>query len=281
MIVLRNKFNKNIYPFAILMICISLLLMFSMRSKHILGWDIHLEYLMFQLTKEHSHWSMSNFPGNAYNTCLSITILPTIFSRFLTINDEYIFKLVTPLIFSTTSVCIYLFLKRFSNRILAFIAIFFFVSQPRFISEIPALVRQQFALLFFSLSLVVLFNKKVSIMLKRILFIIFGFSMIVSHYSTTYIALISFLFITEYLNIAENINFNFLISTGSAYSELEINAYNFLLYKISQSRHIFILLLRYSLNAYKGSIINYSFPMEFIDENKNLIYNNGGSELFK
>lgn len=194
-IVLRDKFNKNIYPFAILMICISLLLMFSMRSKHILGWDIHLEYLMFQLTKEHSHWSMSNFPGNAYNACLSITILPTIFSRFLTINDEYIFKLVAPFIFSTTSVCIYLFLKRFSNRILAFIAIFFFVSQPRFISEIPALVRQQFSLLFFSLSLLVLFNKKASIMLKRILFIIFGFSMIVSHYSTTYIALILFTFV--------------------------------------------------------------------------------------
>ena len=146
-IMLRNKLNKNIYPFAIFMICISLLLMFSMRSRHILGWDIHAEYLMFQLTKEYSHWSMSNFPNDPYNACLSITILPTIFSRFLTINDEYIFKLGVPLIFSTISVSIYLFLKRFSNEILAFIATFFFVSQPRFISEMPTLVRQEFALL--------------------------------------------------------------------------------------------------------------------------------------
>ncbi len=34
-------------------------------------------------------------------------------------------------------------------------------------------------------------------------------------------------------------------------------------------------------NVYKGSIINYSFPMKFINENKNLIYNNSGSKVFK
>ena len=87
-VLFRKKLNENIYHWAILMMSISLLLMPSLRSWHISGWDIHQEYQMFQLTKENFHWSMSNFPGQPYNACLSITILPTIFYSFLNINSE-------------------------------------------------------------------------------------------------------------------------------------------------------------------------------------------------
>ena len=32
---------------------------------------------------------------------------------------------------------------------------------------------------------------------------------------------------------------------------------------------------------YKGDLITYDYPVEFLNENKNLIYSNGGSEIFK
>jgi hypothetical protein len=32
---------------------------------------------------------------------------------------------------------------------------------------------------------------------------------------------------------------------------------------------------------YNGGLLIYNFPTEFLNENKNLIYNNGGSEIFK
>ncbi len=97
-VLLRDKLNGHVFPWSILFTSVSLLLMYSLRSWHILGFDINQEYQTFQLTKEYFHWSMSNF-RDAYNACLSINILPTIFSLFSNINDEYIFKLIFQIIF--------------------------------------------------------------------------------------------------------------------------------------------------------------------------------------
>jgi uncharacterized membrane protein len=58
--------------------------------------------------------------------------------------------------------------------------------------DITSAVRQGIAFIFFGLMLSVLFTKEVSPKLKKIYFIIFGASMIVSHYSTSYIALTLF-----------------------------------------------------------------------------------------
>jgi uncharacterized membrane protein len=192
----RKKLNKNIYPWVILMISISLLLMYSLRSWHITGFDIHQEYQVFQLTKENFHWSMSNFPGFAYNACLSITILPTILSSFLNINDEYIFKLVLQIVFSFVPVIVFLFLKRYTKDIFAFLASFFFMSQIWFMEQMPALNRQEISILFFALFLIILFDKNFNSSIKKIfLLVIFGFSIIVSHYSTAYITLFLLIFV--------------------------------------------------------------------------------------
>jgi len=193
---LRNKLNEHVFPWAIFMMSISLLLMYSLRSWHISGWDIHQEYQMFQLTKENFHWSMSNFPRNAYNACLSITILPTILYSFLNINDEYIFKLVFQIVFSFVPVIVFLFLRRYTKDIIAFLASFFFISQWQFMQGMPTLARQEIAFLFFASSLLILFNRNINLIFRKTLFLIFGFSMIVSHYSTTYVALA--LFISTY-----------------------------------------------------------------------------------
>ncbi len=194
-VLFRNKLNENIYHWAILMMSISLLLMFSLRSWHISGWDIHQEYRMFQLTKDNFHWSMLNSPENAYNACLSLTILPTILSSFLKINDEYIFKLVFQIVFSFVPVIVFLFLRRYTKGIIAFLASFFFISQNVFMQQMPCLMRQEIAFLFFALFLIALFTKNFNSSIKKNLLLIFGFSMIISHYSTTYVALALFTFV--------------------------------------------------------------------------------------
>jgi len=189
----RNKLNKNIYPFSILIITISLLLAVSLRSWYASGWDIFQEYYVFQLTRESFIWNMSSYP-DAYNACLSITILPTVLSSFLKINDQYIYKVLFQLIFAFISVGVFLFLRRFARDIIAFIASFFFISQLGFFASLPKEVRQEIALLFFALTLLILFNKNINAMAKNILFLAFGFSMIVSHYTTSYITLAFFIF---------------------------------------------------------------------------------------
>lgn len=192
-VLLRKKINKNIYPWSIIMISLSLLLAASLRSWYVSAFDMHLEYYVFQLIKEKQYWSMQLF-NHAYNTCISVSILPVILSDFLKINNQYIFKLVIPIIFSFTPLVVYLFLKEFTHEILAFIAAFFFISQPTFIKWASIPIRQEIALLFFSLTLLVIFNENFNQTIKNSFFIIFGFSMVISHYSTTYLAILFFIF---------------------------------------------------------------------------------------
>ncbi len=192
-VLFRNKLNKNIYPWSIVMLSLSLLLAASLRSWYVSGVDANLEYYIFQLIKEKQYWSVQLF-SNAYNACISVSILPTIFSNFIKINDQYIFKLIIPIIFSFTPLMVYLFLKKFTKEILAFIAAFFFISQPTFINSAYIPIRQEMALLFFTLTLLVLFNESFNQILRNNLFIIFGFTMVISHYTTTYLAILLFVF---------------------------------------------------------------------------------------
>lgn len=187
-IFLRNRLNENVFPWAILLIGISLLLMFSMRSWHVSGWDINQELEMFKITDTLDFWSPTSI-RDAYNACLSLTILPVMFARFTGIGDEYVFKLLYQLIFGFVPVAMYCIYRTYASKAVSFLAAFFFVSQFFFVQQMPALARQEIAFLFFALILLVLFEKKLPQKTKNALFIFFGFSMTVSHYSTTYVAI--------------------------------------------------------------------------------------------
>jgi uncharacterized membrane protein len=193
-VLFRDKLNENIYPWAILWISLSLLLATSLRSKYVFGSDVTTEYFVFQLTEKGLHWSMLNLPHHPYNACLSITILPTILNSFLNINGQYIFKFFIQIIFIFTSVSIFLTFRRYVEVIFAFLASCFFIFTPTYFMVMPMHTREEISLLFFSLILLVLFNDKINTKFKNILFLVFGFSMVVSHYSATYIALSIFIF---------------------------------------------------------------------------------------
>jgi uncharacterized membrane protein len=83
LVIFRKRLNENIWPWALYWMGLALLLMYSMRSWYIFGSDITSEYYFF--TKSISLWN-PNFPLNAYNACLSITILPSVISSFLNQN---------------------------------------------------------------------------------------------------------------------------------------------------------------------------------------------------
>ncbi len=181
-----KKLNEFHFELPIYLIGIALLFMFSLRSSDIIGWDIYQEYKVFLLTQSNQLWSMKNYQ-DAYNACLSITILPTIFHYFTKIYNPYIFKILYQAIFALVPVTIYSFAKKFTTPFIAFLSVFFFMSTVNFSLEMPALVRQEIAFLFFGLLLSVLLNKELLGFQKRILFILFSFSVVLSHYSTAYI----------------------------------------------------------------------------------------------
>jgi uncharacterized membrane protein len=198
-----RRISGDLFAVSIVMIGLSLLLSFSLRSLHISGWDINQEFYVYQLTKIHQVWQMDFFK-DPYNSCLSLTILPTILNNYLGINDEYIFKVVYQSIFAFVPLIIFLTARKYVPPILAFFASVFFIFQPWFIQPAPALARQEIGLLFFALFTWVTFNQGFSGLKRNSLQILFGAAMVSSHYSTAYVALIIFLltfFIVLFLRI--------------------------------------------------------------------------------
>lgn len=213
LIFLNEKLSKSLLPSSLFFMGLALLFMTSLRSNFIAGYDIHWEYYVFQLTKMHHLWSI-NFYKDAYNACLSITILPTILSDFLRFNDMYIYKVIFQIIFAFCPVIVYLFIKKYTTSILAFIASFYFISFPTFFNDMPALTRQEIGFIFFSLLILVTFSLNLPKYFRSALFLLLGFGVIISHYSTNYALLFLFLFayITKKILSIPKIN-NLLSST--------------------------------------------------------------------
>jgi len=181
----HNFFPKRLYSSIIFLISISLLLIFSLRSNHIIiGTDTGREFYLFQVTMNNLHWKPL---GNTIlDACLSISLLPTLYQSLLNTNAEYLFKVLPALIFSNLPVVVYIFSKKYLGHFYAFLASFFSISQIVFLWA-PSIIRVNFGILFFMLSIMVLFNDKIDSFNRQLLFIIFTISVVVSHYSTTYI----------------------------------------------------------------------------------------------
>jgi uncharacterized membrane protein len=180
----NQKFPKRLYPVVIFLISISLLLLMSLRSNHLIGSDTHAEYFFFQTTLSNLHWSV--FGHSTLDACLAISLLPTIYQSILNIPSEFLFKILHSLIYSISPLIIYFLSKRYIGDSYAFLASCFFMFQEGFLWT-TANSRTNTAILFFALAMMVLFNDKIDPLKRRILFIVFIASCMVSHYSTTYI----------------------------------------------------------------------------------------------
>ena len=181
----NQKFPKRLYPVVIFLISISLLLLLPLRSNHIIGIDVHSEYYLFQTTIDNLHWRVFVM-GNALDACLSISLLPTIYQSFLNIGPEFLFKILYSLIYSISPLAIYVLSKKYVEEGYAFLASCVFMFHLNFLfTEYNA--RTNIAILFFALAMMTLFCDKIDPLKKRILFIVFMASCMISHYSTTYI----------------------------------------------------------------------------------------------
>ena len=187
--VLSDRSTK-IYPFAILMIALALLLHVSLMSGYIVpyGSDSPVELYVFRNTQNSGYWNstftfISDEAYGRYNAMLSITVLPTIYSNMLSIDSTWVFKVIYPLIFALVPVGLYLLWQPYIGKKLGFIAAFVFMAQSTFFTEMIALNRQMIGELFFVLLLLTLLNKNVKREGRFVAFAIFSFGLIFSHYA--------------------------------------------------------------------------------------------------
>jgi uncharacterized membrane protein len=180
-VVLNRKLPARVYPFTIFMVGVALLLMFSLRSSSIIGTDVHWEFSFFQATVDNAHWSiLKNDPLDA---CLSISLLPAIYQSILNMDQTIFFKLFYSMVFSITPLAVYIISRKYVSEIFAFLASLAFLSDRVFIWT-AANARTTTAIMFFVMAIMTLLTDRISRMNKRILFVVFVASVVVSHYST-------------------------------------------------------------------------------------------------
>jgi uncharacterized membrane protein len=167
-----NKFiPPRVYPFMIFMMGMALIYQTTLISSNLVGSDIHLEYYLGNLVAKNGYWDATI--GPAINSCLSIVLLAPVYSLLLNID---------PLLFALMPLALF---RVFSLQIkpkYAFLAVVFFITMPMFMMDIAQLGRQQLSELFFVLVILLMVDRKLMLIQRTALVLIFGFGVVVSHY---------------------------------------------------------------------------------------------------
>lgn len=180
----QQKIPQRIYPSLIYAISISLLLIVSLRSNHLIGADIHQWYGDFNKVIEEMRWTASEL--SLTSSSLIISIVPAVYQAFINIEPELLYKILFPLLFSVSPLVIYIISRKYISDYYAFIASLFFMAQFTFLWA-SATSNSSIAIGFFALFVMTQFHKDMDAFQKNLLLIIFISSSILSHYGTSYI----------------------------------------------------------------------------------------------
>jgi uncharacterized membrane protein len=194
--------HKKLYPLAVFAITISLLYHKSLISMYVTGYDIQFEYYLCNLVKINGIWDPT-LPM-VYNGMLSIVMLAPIYSIILNMGMTWVFKIIYPLLFSLVPLGLYLIFQKQTNDKIAFLACFFFMSLAMSFGEMTALARQEIAELFLVLLILLMIDKNMDKTKRSFLFIVFGISLVVSHYGLSYLYMLCLISSWLILVLVEN-----------------------------------------------------------------------------
>jgi len=197
----NKSISKNLYPVAVFVIAISILFHRWLISMYLTGWDVHGEYYLCNLVKINGIWDPT-----IYGTCnamLSVVMLPTIYSIISNMDLTWVFKVIHPLLFSLVPLGLYRIFQKQTNDKIAFLSCFFFMSFSGFWSCIEP-GRQWIAELFLVFLILSMIDKNMDKIKRSLFFIVFGVSLVVSHYGTSYIYMFCLITAWVILVLAEN-----------------------------------------------------------------------------
>jgi uncharacterized membrane protein len=192
----RRLIPSKFYPLMIFAISTALIFHILLISKYIIGYDANLEYQVFRLTINRGYWNLlpvdiHHIATSDLNSMLSLTVLPSTYSALLNLDGTALFKILYPFVFSLVPVVLYRIWERQIGKASSLLSTLFLVSSPLAFYGIGflSLNRQIVAMFFLVLSILALLDKTMAVGKRRILLIVFGAAMTVSHYSTTYLYL--------------------------------------------------------------------------------------------
>jgi len=196
LLIVFNKLPKELYGLAIFVASISILFHTNLISWYLWGWDIHSEYYFASLVKENAYWDFG-LPYS-YNSLPTIVLLAPIYSALTGLKLVWIFKIVFVVFFSLTPLGLYhIYKSQFDDKLISALAPFLFMFYYGFFKSAPD--KQYIAEVFLILLLMLIIDKNIPRFSKKIMAIIFSFSLVVSHYGTSYLFVILLILVIAFL----------------------------------------------------------------------------------
>jgi uncharacterized membrane protein len=160
----------------------------SLRGQDIIGFDISTEYYIAHHTQSVGIWHPLH-RNDAYGAMLSLGILPSLLTSLTGVSILIAFKVLYPAFAALLPVAIFLLADRVMTRRFAVGAAGLLLSQSYFFQLMPELARQEVALVFFAAMLAALLESGLRRSRECTLAALFAVGMVVSHYSSTYLAI--------------------------------------------------------------------------------------------
>jgi uncharacterized membrane protein len=161
---------------------------YSLRGDLVYGFDIATEYYDLQQTVANGIWYASH-RGDAYGAMLSVTVMPAELHFLTGLPALLVLKVGYPVIGALFPVAIFYLARRVLSARWAFAAAAFFVMQASFAEELPAIARQEIALVLFAALLAAICDSAIPRRARWALVVLLSLAMVTAHYSTTYVAI--------------------------------------------------------------------------------------------
>jgi uncharacterized membrane protein len=186
-----SRLDESLLITALFCVSLALMLAFSLRGAFVYGFDISTEYQRAAMTTTQGVWHPTH-QNDAYGALLSLTIMPTEMHFLTGISTLMLLKLVYPLFGALFTIEIFALARRVLSPTWAYAAASITIAQSGFASELPALARQEVAMALFGALVPVILYRPPKRAAQWVLTILLSLGMVVSHYSTTYVAIAIF-----------------------------------------------------------------------------------------
>lgn len=167
---------------------LALMWSFSLRGDLVYGYDISDEYYSLTQIVAAGVWHFSH-PNDAYGAMLSVTVLPAELHELSGVQTLFIFKVVYPVIGALFPVGLFCLARRLLAGRWAFLAASFVIMQQPFFQQFTALARQEIATVLFVVLFAAILDTKQSRRSRWVFVCLLSLGMVVSHYSTAYMAI--------------------------------------------------------------------------------------------
>lgn len=156
--------------------------------------DTLREYELYTLIIETGKLQLETGARGLASSSLTATYFPAMIQRLTGIEPLLLFKLYACFLIPFLPVIVYYIIKRLSNPAYALMGSLFVMAQVPFL-QAPSMVRTNTGIIFFAMSVLVLLQGRIKTGWKIALLCLCATGMVVSHYTTTYIALITLIIV--------------------------------------------------------------------------------------